>query len=137
MKLNRMHVVLSAELVGRSAESNAACTAELESRLVADNWPYDVAEGCYKGSKEVSFVVQVASFPEVLMLMRMSQDFEQESVLLVDARNKGYILYNKRSDMTALGRLNESYCDPSSEHVDAYTKIGDTYYYTYNFNQER
>lgn len=133
MKLNRMHVVLSAELAG--AQDNARNTEFLERRLVADGFNYDPAEGCYKGVTEASFVVQVESFPEVLQLLTISDEFEQESVLLVDARGKGYILYNKKSEMTALGKLMESIYNPVSEHVDAYTKVGDTYYYTYNFNQ--
>ena len=133
MKLNRMHVVLSA---CRPGADNQSRTDELESRLLNEDFAYDAAEGCYKDEREASFVVQVRSFPEVLELMKMSQDFQQESVLLVDARGKGYILFNDARGMVALGKFNTAYTDPLSDYVDAYTKIGDTYYYTYNFNQE-
>lgn len=132
MKLNRMHVVLSA---CRPEADNQSRTDEMESRLLHEGYVYDKAEGCYKGVSADSFVVQVESFPEVLMLMRMSQDFQQESVLLVDARNKAYILDNHSSRIDSLGNLTESSWEPSSEHVDAYTKVGDTYYYTYNFSR--
>lgn len=133
MKLNRMHVVLSACL---PEAGNKTRTDEMESRLIHEGYAYDKAEGCYKGAVEDSFVVQVTSFPDVLELMRMSQDFQQESVLLVDARNKAYVLYNHTSRMDYLGALTESNWKPTTEHVDAYTKVGDVYYYTYNFNKE-
>ena len=136
MKLNRMLVVLSAERTEMSAELNAERTGDLEGRLVADNFSYDKAEGCYKGDKEVSFVVQVENFREVLMLLRMSHDYQQECIMLVDARNKAFLLYNDKRSMVGLGRLQTSPCEPLSEYVDAYTKLGDTYYYVYNFNQE-
>lgn len=133
MKLNRMHVVLSA---CRTGADNQSRTDELESRLLHEDFAYDAAEGCYKGEREASFVVQVRSFPEVLELMQMSQDFQQESVMLVDARGKGYILFNDAPGMVALGAFSTSFTEPLSEYVDAYTKVGDIYYYTYNFHRE-
>ena len=136
MKLNRMLVVLSAERTELSAELNAERTCDLQGRLVQDNFSFDRAEGCYKGDKEVSFVVQVENFREVLMLLRMSHDYGQECIMLVDARNKAFLLFNDKRSMVGLGRLQEAFYEPLSEHVDAYTKVGDTYYYVYNFNQE-
>lgn len=134
MKLNRLCVVLSA-CRGVDATTDALATAELSSRLTHECFEFDRAEGCYKGVKEVSFVVQAGSFQEVLEVMQMSADFEQESVMLVDARNKAYILFNDKPDMVALGKLNESTYEPMSEYVESYTKLGAVYYYTYNFNQ--
>lgn len=137
MKLNRMHVVLSAELSTLTAEQNEDRTEELLQYLESLGMEFDRAEGCYKGVKEASFVVQLSTFQEVPMLMETAQGYGQESILLVDARDKGYIIPLDGAELVPIGKMQTSSFEPTSEYVDAYTKLGGVYYFTYNFDTEK
>ena len=136
MKLNRMYVVLSAELSTLTAEQNAERSGKLRKYLGDTCLDFDVAEGCYKGVKETAFVVQVKTFEVVPLLLETAAEYGQESILLVDSRDKAYLLFAEGTEIIPLGKVQESTAEPASAIVSGYTKLGKRYYYTYDFDQE-
>ncbi|APU00341.1 hypothetical protein fHeYen301_8 [Yersinia phage fHe-Yen3-01] len=129
MKLNRMLVVMSA---CTSSGSDVANTNKLRMRLHDEGLRFDEAEGCYKGVAEASFVVQCANFSQVGDLVNMADSYEQESVMLVDARNKAFLLYCKGCTMKSLGyiQMKDMSVPGTALPEVAYTKVGDYVYYT-------
>ena len=77
-------VIFSACLDHRTDSENEQATAEVANYLTARDIPFEVAQGCYRGSKEESFVVQEAVWDTDPNLRSIVfGDHEQECVLTV------------------------------------------------------
>ena len=129
MKLTRMLVVLSACTGGPLDEYNTGALAiELENLGLA----YDDATGWYNGVTEASFIVQCSDFVDVGKLVNLAAGYAQESVLLVDARNKAFLIYCSGSRMEALGYLMHKDISNVGAVLPtvAYTQVGTGVYYT-------
>lgn len=128
--LNRIYVVISAELSTLNADDNSGRSDYLRRRLngTFDSSCVDEVQGCYKGALERSFVVQCKDHSEVGMVHRFAKEFSQESILLVDSRRTAFLLYTDYLKMERLGHLYTQYDQPTT---DAWTYNADsgTYFY--------
>lgn len=108
MQLNRFTVVLTAHRADRSEHGNDKAQEELinfvENR---EQFTYDEGQGRYQGVSEPVLAVQCKDFKSVSLLVEQARKYEQESVMLVDARNKAYLLYTQDCHMLSLGLLFE------------------------------
>ncbi|QGF20952.1 hypothetical protein MA13_gp08 [Pectobacterium phage MA13] len=127
MKLPNMLVVMSACQSALADLKNDSNTAEL-NRLLSYSYHYGPAMGCYKGKLEDSFVVQVDDFREVGHLVELAERFKQESILLVDSRDKAFLYVLGTKEMRPLGPLYQT--DRIPESADAFTLYNGLYYYT-------
>lgn len=127
MKLPNMLVVLSACQSALADDKNERNTAEL-NRLLKSSYKYGPATGCYKGQLEDSFVVQADDFRDIGHLVELAARFKQESILLVDSRNKAFLYVLETKEMRQLGPLYQT--DRIPESADAFTFFNGMYYYT-------
>lgn len=126
MKLNRMHVIISA----CCGIDDAANTAELENYLKNRNFQYDVATGCYEGDIEPSFIVQIPEFYVVGDLLQQAKKYTQEAILLVDAYDNSFMLYVNTNVIKPLGLMFQTQDVGKAIDRDAYTLSGGVIYYT-------
>nr|UWD77051.1 MAG: Protein of unknown function (DUF3293) [Bacteriophage sp.] len=132
MKLNKMMVLVSAECPELCADENADRTAELR-RWIGGSYKhrFSSALGSYKGNTEHSFLIQVDDFRDVGYIADKAAEMNQESILILDARDKAFLYYPATKALEPIGIMLS--CPMSafkSEHHNAYTIIGDTAYYT-------
>lgn len=129
MKLTRLLVVISACKGRPLDEYNMGL---LRHDLSHAGLSYDKAVGCYNGVTEDSLIVQCDDFEAVGKVVKLAAGYDQESVLLVDARNKAFLLYCSGSRIDSLGYIMHK--DMSNEGAVlpkvAYTRVGDDVYYT-------
>lgn len=128
--LNRIHVVLSAELSTLNADDNDGRSDDLRRRLHSQfgKAAVDEVQGCYKGTLERSFVVQCCDHADVGVLHKLAREYSQESILLVDSRRSSFLLYVDSLKMERIGHLYTQYEQPTT---DAWTYNADsgTYFY--------
>lgn len=127
MKLPNMLVVMSACQSALADDKNDRNTAEL-NRLLKSSYKYGPATGCYKDKLEDSFVVQADDFRDVGHLIELAERFKQESILLVDSRDKAFLYVLGTKEMRQLGPLYQ--VDRIPESADAFTFYNGLYYYT-------
>lgn len=109
MQLNRFTVILTAHRADRSEHGNDKAQAELTTFVADRDWfTFDVGQGRYEGVTEPVLAVQCKDFQAVALLVDAARRFEQESVMLVDARNKAFLLYTVDCRMLSLGLLFEA-----------------------------
>lgn len=120
--------ILSAELSTLSESENAKRTELLRQMLADIKVDFLEAKGCYKGSEEVSFIVDtpdIAVFNTVYSFAK--KQFNQESVLYVDENQEATLMYSKDFEMEKLGVFGQ--VNPKRlETLDAYTVIDGTLY---------
>ena len=120
-------VILSAELATNSEAANTMATRNLVSCLVDLGLKYKIVTGCYKGSKEVSFMVMTPceeTFETVKDLGLKS--FNQESILFRDYTGDVALYYNN-GDYEQLGTFTQV-SEEEAENVDAFTKVGNAFW---------
>lgn len=111
-------MILSAELANNSFEKNRQLTENLTSDLLTLQVSFNHALGCYKGQREVSFVILPKNTDEIDAIMHLAfKLYRQESVLMQD--NEGISsLYYANGQTEKLGRLVPKM---SVEGLEAYT----------------
>lgn len=132
MKLNKMMVLVSAECSDLSAEENADRTAELR-HWIGNSFRhrFSSALGKYNGNTENSFLIQVDDFRDVGYIADKAIAMNQESILILDARDKAFLYYPASKALEPIGIMLS--CPMSAfkeERHTAYTIIGDIAYYT-------
>ena len=65
-------------------------TGELHSDMLVSQKPYRVVKGCYKGIKELAFLVYGMNRTMMLLLM---VKYNQDSILYVDNERRATLLY--------------------------------------------
>lgn len=135
MKLNRFMVVLSAYRADRSEHENERSMFNLEDQISSESrrFQYDKAQGVYKGEHEPALAVQCSDFTDVGMLLQWAREYSQESILLVDARGKAFLLYCEDSRLEPLGNIYthhvKEYGEPA-QVPNSYTVMNGIMYYT-------
>lgn len=106
MQLNRFTVVLTAYRSDRSQHGNEKSQAEL-TKFVSDLncFTFDAGQFRYQGVSGPVLAVQCKDFQDVSILVEQARKFEQDSVMLVDARMKAFLMYTKDCHMESLGML--------------------------------
>jgi len=124
-------VLLSAELAELDTVTNWQRTSDLEQYLIVNGVPYKRVLGKYHGETEKSFAVVLAGDvtkreEQLDELLKLAEQFEQDSVLLLDRYRIATLLYPD-------GRRNETIgtFQVASKH-DA-LKLGD---YTYDVDND-
>ena len=81
-----MKIYFSLHRPTRTWAETALLTEVAASRLLNSR----IVMGCYKGEKELSIRVESKSY---LYCLTMAHEYDQESILLVDDKNKAYLIY--------------------------------------------
>lgn len=100
-----------------------------ESLLDAAEATYSIAEGCYKGKTEQSYVVVSPSDAVSDLINKFAGRCKQESILLVDSNRHASLLYLDNGKTVGLGRLTEV-TESEAKQCDAYTLSNGRYYIT-------
>ena len=128
--LNRLHVILSAELKGETAEGNTERTAQLHCYLNQYfHEKFDHVKGHYLGTSENSFIVQCKDHREVGELFNQAHNFDQDCIMLIDPKGQGFLLYGNLK-MERIGHVTESEWLPEGLQNYTYNPVSKTYYYT-------
>lgn len=105
-KARKPVVILSAELSNSNAIINKQKTSSLKGLLERSGLPFKPVEGCYKDSKEVSFVVEVENRDEIRLVQDFSKLYGQESFLLIDESRDVTLIFNAdESENRSLGKF--------------------------------
>ncbi|CAK1256730.1 SAM-dependent methyltransferase [Klebsiella phage vB_Kpl_K59PH2] len=132
MKLNKMMVLVSAECAGLHDDDNADRTAELR-QWIGNSYRhrFSSALGKYDGNTENSFLIQVDDFRDVGYIANKAAEMNQESIMIVDARDKAFLYYPATKALEPIGiMLSCPLSAFNAEHHTSYTIIGDIAYYT-------
>lgn len=128
--LNRLYVILSAEQAGKSADDNAERTAQLYGYLERYfSGMYDAVVGHFKGTSENSFIVQCKDHREVGELFNQAQNFDQECIMVIDPKARGFLLYSNLK-MESIGSVTASEWLPDGLQNYTHNPKSDIYYYT-------
>lgn len=79
----------------------------IRDALCSDTHMVKVANGCYKGQRETSYLVQIETQCDYLKLMQLARDFNQESIMLVDNERQAQLMYCDNEAVEPLGRWKE------------------------------
>ena len=124
-------VILSAELANKSTYWNKVNTDTMRMKLsmgrLGKSFQVIEAQGVYKGTKENSFIVKVENKYDVMWLTNLAKQFNQESILYIDARNQASLYYIESKTREKLGIFHKV---PKSvaDNLDAYTMTESGYY---------
>jgi len=122
MNIKNQVIILSAELSDLSNEENLKRSINLGACLEDLGLNFSKVQGCYKGVKELSFMVIIKDQAEMYAIQDFAfKNFNQESILYQDANGLCHLEY-QNGDSEVLGRfeqINPKYI----ETVDAYTVI--------------
>jgi hypothetical protein len=119
--------IISAELSTLGKAENALRTKLLKDMLEDIGAEFLQADGCYKGTEEVSFVVKsdITMFKALLDIA--SKNFAQESVLYVDEDKQAYLMYCDMFKTEQLGTFTQ--VNPKRlESLEAYSVIDNCLY---------
>lgn len=132
MKLNKMMVMVSAELAGLDADENQDRTDELRKWIsYSYKQRFNSCIGKYDGRSEASFLIQVDDFRDVGYIADKATEMNQESILILDARDKAFLFYPATKSLEYIGVMLSCPLDSfKTEQHKAYTILGDTAYYT-------
>ena len=129
MNISKQVVILSAELSTNTFEGNRQRTTTLEAMLQDIKLPFSKALGVYEGSEESSFVVVVKDELDIEVLRDFAfKNFGQESILIQDANQEAYLLYQDGTTQQ-LGRLVQVSKEVAQNNGN-YTLVNDQYYTT-------
>ncbi|UQT03808.1 S-adenosyl-L-methionine hydrolase [Serratia phage vB_SmaP-Kaonashi] len=125
--LNRMYVMMSAAR-GQSVSIDERNHNNLCRTLSEDlQYEWDEVQGCYKGVEERSVCVMVHDFREIWLLIKEAVNYSQESILIVDSRNKCFLYFPATNEMNYIGNMFNSKDKPLG--VTDYSIINGIYYY--------
>lgn len=122
-------VIISAELAGLTAAENARRSKQLRERLSEEWMGTFPVSGCYKGTRERSFLVPLLPYdlepahkaPQLLRLRAIAaREYDQESILYVDARLWARLIMCSAKEVIDLGRWVET-DRATAEARDSYT----------------
>ena len=102
--------LFSAFLSDLPLDINTRRTIQLETALTNLQIPFELCEGVYNGTKEISFKADLSSYDnDTLMyvirdIKRLSfNEFKQESILFINDKNECNLLFNDKT-MEFLGK---------------------------------
>ena len=122
--LTKLHVIFSASKQSSEDQRNTSLLA----RWLSDNgFVSEQVTGSYKGVEEQSFIVQCDDFAQVDQLVRRAKYYEQESVLIIDARQKCFLYYPDTKQLDYIGRWYKG--TPESNPTASFTIINGEYHY--------
>lgn len=121
-------VMLSAELTSYGEVGNKERTARMEHELKALGLRYERALGCYKGVKELSFLVYCDTYCNVTEMVNIAlHEYTQDSALVLDARKSVAMLQYARN-IEIIGRALVEVEEEQALACEAYTIIDGDYW---------
>lgn len=90
-------VILSAER-HLSDQDNYVKTLVLKKRLIQEGFVHKSVSGKYAGLLEQSFVVKIDDQKKEDLLFSIAQEFEQDSVLVLDSDRNAHLVYLQPKD---------------------------------------
>lgn len=113
-----------------SSLANGNRTDSLERWLRAGGFATVQVNGCYKGNRERSILI-IDDAPSNSLcesaVMRLARQYEQESVLAVDANRQARLIYCDDRSFESIGQW-RGVSKKTAEHSDAYTERAGQYY---------
>jgi hypothetical protein len=116
-------LIFSVFQASENKATNIANTRKAMNYMKQNKVSFKVVQGCYKGSKEVSFVVPFGQIWEVLKLARI---FKQESFLELDNHNNAVLNYLNEEKRVRIGKITPVSKEEALSS-EAYTKSGKVY----------
>lgn len=99
MRTQPITYIISAQLASLSEGVNKTRTDALRRELEDRGLNFKQVQGKYKDNEEDSFVVVQSGNNELRSLLEeLASDFEQESILLIDANRAAWLLYSSGED---------------------------------------
>ena len=123
MMLNKFYVLLSGATSNPDEDNTALVRDYLRNGVIS----FEECLGVYKGECEVSFCALADDFGAVGDLLRLAKNCDQESIMVVDARNKAFLIYCDDCRIESLGQMFQS---ENCVSYDSYTLLNGIYYYT-------
>lgn len=127
--------ILSAELANKSPIENELATIALSNELELADVVYAKAQGYYKGTREVSFVIAglvrgagLASQEE--LVQKLAASFQQEAYMYVDANGMASLHRPNGEHMAELGRFEALANGEVPDADEPYTVLADVVYVT-------
>lgn len=126
-------IIFSVDRADRSDSANYAARQAAENTLTSYGIPFALAEGCYRGQREISYMIARVPGPyqpghKRVLDVVAELTAGQESVMHVDYNGAAYLQYSDGRTLE-LGRL-RTVSREEAERRDAYTKVGGLYYVT-------
>ena len=126
---NTKSVFISAELSTKTNEENKVNTAILRGTLKIEGYVFQEIIGVYKGSEEVSFMVEAKNDEVIDKLKKLAfGNYKQESIGIL-SEDSSFLLEYSSGKLQSLGYLQHV---PSKrvEELDSYSVIGGYIYST-------
>jgi len=112
-------VILSAELSTETDESNAARTMQLREAL--SGFEFERADGCYKGTREASYIVRCPDERTYGALLLLGRAYSQESVLHVDHGGAAALVFLQDGARLPIGTF-QQVSATEARALDAFTE---------------
>lgn len=100
--------IISACLSHLTPGENTVRTLQLRDYLrirLTDAWKFAPVKGCYKGTEEVSFKVNIDDPKDERVVNRAAKKFKQESYLIINSKRVALLHFTKSGEITPLGYL--------------------------------
>lgn len=117
-------LIFSVELAGRPAEINRALHVLAQSDLLAKSVPFTETRGHYAGSDERSLLVPDSPYNRGAVT-RLVTEYEQESILAVDANGRARLEYLDGREPVSLGQFVEV---SDTAGLDGWTELNGRFY---------
>jgi len=123
-------VIISAYTGTVSEAENMLRHADLYDRLHNAGLETGEVTGCYFGQRESSWLVEYATADYAVLnwLLQLAAEYEQESILHIDAARHATLLYPYGNDAEALGKL-VPVSPQAAQQLDSWTRIKSGQYY--------
>ena len=122
-------VIFSAYNDYRDNHSNITRNLKLKDTLTSENINYKEVVGRYKGVFEMSLVVNVKDTNELQRIQELSDLYDQDCILHLDANRNATLLFNDSTKETSIGKF-QACSEMIAKKLDSYTycDLNKTYY---------
>jgi hypothetical protein len=110
---------------------NAKATLQVGQYLkkgLSKSWKAAPVKGCYKGSIEDSFKVNIEDDQDLNLVIALASMFEQESVLIVDGSRIAWLSYAKGRDVRLGEFIAVSEAEAKAQDAWTFDPESDTYF---------
>jgi hypothetical protein len=117
MRSNEQFFIFSVYQSNKSRTDNEKESNFIFWKLSNAGIPFKQVDGCYLGEREESFLVPAKYEKEI---MEIAKAYNQESVLFVDSKRRGHLIYLEDNKTINLGTL-QKVSDEQASNLEAYT----------------
>jgi hypothetical protein len=105
-------------------QTNLNNTRKIVSLFKKSGMNFKIAQGCYKGISEISFIVPICNHSSIV---KLAKQYNQESILLVDSIGNAKLSYVESYIKQSIGKMFEVSQNRALSEV-SYTKVENKYF---------